>query len=224
MGQEGTPVQFNDIILSGGGALRHGADAEGAMLGMDQRIELLSDQIADLLGDSGLLGFLAKPLSRLRWEDSVDLPLMNILLLTWNTMPIVLGKPDRHLAKVKTYARGLVGLDPEVGKGLITASLLDYHVFRQDIMAKYPAYDPPNSVFPFELATNSFLLSSAINTATGRPGGNRDMLLGGNGGGENLGSILNKAAHIATPAPSPAPSPKGCWRERREDTKLSNKQ
>ncbi|KAG0640215.1 hypothetical protein HOY80DRAFT_1009130 [Tuber brumale] len=188
---------------------RHDEDAEGAMLGMDQQIESLRDEIADLPGESGLLGFLAKTLGRLRWEDSVDLPLMNILLLTWKTMLLVFGEPDRHLAKVKTYARGLAGLDPEVGKGVITASPLDYHVFRQDIMAKYPAYDPPKPLFPFELATNSFLPSSTVNTATGRTGGNGDVLLGGKGGGENLGSILNKAVHIATPAPSPPPSPGG---------------
>jgi len=188
---------------------RHDEDAGGAILGMDQEIESLRDEIADLPGESGLLGFLAKTLGRLRWEDSVDLPLMNILLLTWKTMLLVFGEPDRHLAKVKMYARGLAGLDPEVGKGLITASPLDYHVFRQDIMAKYPAYDPPKPLFPFELATNSFLPSSAINTAAGRTGGNGDVLLGGKGGGENLGSILNKAVHIATPAPSPPPSPGG---------------
>ncbi|KAG0127949.1 hypothetical protein HOY82DRAFT_623959 [Tuber indicum] len=188
---------------------RHDEDAEGAMPGMDQQIESLRDEIADLPGESGMLGFLAKTLGRLRWEDSVDLPLMNILLLTWKTMLLVFGEPDRHLAKVKTYARGLASLDPEVGKGVITASPLDYHVFRQDIMAKYPAYDPPKPLFPFELAANSFLPSSAVNTATGRTGGNGDVLLGGKGGGENLGSILNKAVHIATPAPSPPPSPGG---------------
>ncbi|RPA93398.1 hypothetical protein L873DRAFT_1793684 [Choiromyces venosus 120613-1] len=126
------------------------------------------------------------------------------------TMLLVFGKPDRHLVKVKTYACGLGGLDPEVGKGLITASPLDYHVSWQDIMGKeYPAFDPPKPLFPFELATNSFLLSSAINTASGQMGGNGDVLLGGKGVGENLGSILNKAVYIATPAPSPPLSPAG---------------
>ncbi|RPA98194.1 hypothetical protein L873DRAFT_1060047 [Choiromyces venosus 120613-1] len=175
------------------------------MLGMQQQIELLSNGIADFLGESG---FLAKPLSRLRWEDSVDLPLMNILLLTCNTMPIVFGKPDRHLGKVKTMRAGR-WVCTEVGKELITASPLDYHVFRRDIMDKYPAYDPPNPLFIFELAKNSFLLSSSINTATGRAGGTGDVLLGGKGGGENLGSILNKAVHIGAPVSLHSPSPTG---------------
>jgi len=76
-------------------------------------------------------------------------------------------------------------------------------------MAKYPAYNPPNPLFPFELATNLFLLSSAIITTTGRMCGNGDVPLGGKGGGENLVSILNKAVHIAIPAPVPPPPPGG---------------
>jgi len=76
-------------------------------------------------------------------------------------------------------------------------------------MAKYPAYNPPKPPFSFELATNSFLPSSTIITATGRMCGNGDVPLGGKGGGENSVSILNKAVHIAIPAPSPPPSPGG---------------
>jgi len=51
------------------------------MSGMDQQIESLRDEIAGLPGKGGLLGFLAKALGRLRWEDSVALPFMSILLL-----------------------------------------------------------------------------------------------------------------------------------------------
>jgi len=47
------------------------------------------------------------------------------------------------------------------------------------------------------------------------------VLLGGKGRGEDLGSLLNRAVHIATPAPPPALS-RGCWRGRREETELSN--
>jgi hypothetical protein len=192
-------------------ATRHSdREDEKAAPGMDAEIESLRDEVADLPGECGLLGFLAKTLGRLRWEDNVDLPLMNILLLTWKTMLLVFGETDWHLPRVKTYARGLAGLAAQVDKTLITASPLDYHIFRQDIMAKYPAYDPPKPLFPFELAANSFLPSAAaVSTASGRTGGSGDALLGGKGGSENLGSILNKAVHIATPAPSPPPSPGG---------------
>ena len=45
--------------------------------------------------------------------------------------------PDTHLANVKTYVRRLAGLRLEASKGLVTPLYLDYHVFRQDIMANY---------------------------------------------------------------------------------------
>jgi len=63
---EGTLVRFNDIILSG---RRHSLSRPGrkwAMLGIDQQIESLRDEITDVQGESGLLGFLAKTLSYLR--------------------------------------------------------------------------------------------------------------------------------------------------------------
>ncbi|RPA90857.1 hypothetical protein L873DRAFT_1820406 [Choiromyces venosus 120613-1] len=136
------------------------------MPGMDQQIEFLGDGIADLPGQC-FFGIPGKSFESFGMEDSVDLPFMNMLLLTWDTMLVVFGKPDRHLAKGKTCACGLVDLYPEVGDGLITPSPLDYHVFRQDIKTKYPAYDPPNLLFPFEVAVNSFPMSFAINNATG---------------------------------------------------------
>ena len=73
-------------------------------------------------------------------------------------------------------------------------------------MAKYQAHDPPTALFTFELATTWLLPSYDINTTTGRGGGNGGVLLGGKVGGKNLGSILNKGVHIATPAEWPPPS------------------
>ena len=76
-------------------------------------------------------------------------------------------------------------------KRLITASPLDYHVFSQNI-AKYLAEDPPKPLLLLESATNSFLRLCAINTATGRRGGNGDVLFGGKASCENSVFILNK--------------------------------
>jgi len=89
-------------------------------------------------------------------------------------------------------------------------------------MAKYLAYGPSKPLLPIEFATNSFRPSSIISTATGQIGGNGEVLLGVKDGGENLEYILNEVNQTATPAPSPLPS-SGCWRERRDETELSNK-
>jgi len=64
---------------------------------------------------------------------------MKILFFILKTMLPVFGELDSHVAEVGTYAHKPVGLDREVGKGLITASPLDYHVLSQEIVAKYLA-------------------------------------------------------------------------------------
>ena len=90
------------------------------------------------------------------------------------------------------------------GNETITASPLDYHVFRQEITSKYPAYIPPQPLIPLE-AEQTSLLPRLPNHPTRNDGAN-GILPGppGQGGGA---SILHQSVHIATPAPSPPPSP-----------------
>lgn len=174
-------------------------------IGLDEDLESFRDDIAQLPGEGGLLGYLIKSISRVRWEDNVEVPLTHLLILTWKTSLLLFGSPDKHLPMVKEFARLAEGLSPQVDKTTITANPLDYYLFRQDLIAKYPSYNPPKPLFAFN--TNSYLPSLVGHESSLRPGGNMDVLLGGRGGGENLASILDKAVHIATPAPSPPPSP-----------------
>lgn len=96
------------------------------------------------------------------------------------------------------------------GQPLITASPLDYHLFRQEIISKYPAYSPPPPLFPLEPETNSILpplknSQSKFGTTSSNmftPAGPANL----NGTGA---SIFHQPVHIATPAPSPPPSPAG---------------
>ncbi|KAA8895860.1 hypothetical protein FN846DRAFT_784463 [Sphaerosporella brunnea] len=174
-------------------------------IGLDEELESFRDEITQLPGEGGLLGYLMNNIARVRWEDNVDIPLMHLLLLFWKAMLLVFGSPDKHLAKVKQFARLSDGLSPEVDKTQITANPLDYFLFRQELIAKYPAYSPPKPLFEFE--TNSYLPNLTGHETSLRSGGNNEVLLGGKGGGETLASILDKAVHIATPMPSPPPSP-----------------
>jgi hypothetical protein len=178
---------------------------ESKDLGLDEELESFRDEIAQLPGEGGLLGYLVKNIARVRWEDNADVPLTSLLLLAWKTTLLLFGSPDKHLPKVKEFARVAQGLSPEVDKTQITANPLDYYLFRQDLIAKYPAYNPPKPMFSFD--SNSYLPSMGGHEGSLRPGGNIEVLLGGKGGGETLASILDKAVHIATPAPSPPPSP-----------------
>lgn len=87
---------------------------------------------------------------------------------------------------------------------LITASPLDYHIFRQEITSKYPAYIPPAPLLPLELDNNSILppLPNHPPRNTGQNGIIPTPATANSGG-----SILHQPVHIATPAPSPPPSP-----------------
>jgi len=65
----------------------NGKDVEGpgGILGIDQHIETFSNEIADSLGESSLFRFLAMALGCLRWDNSLDLPIMHILFFKWKT-------------------------------------------------------------------------------------------------------------------------------------------
>ena len=83
----------------------------------------------------------------------------------------------------------------------ITASPLDYHLFRQEITSKYPAFDPPPPLFPFESDNASMIPPSQ---EPSRPTTNGPTNLDA-----QSSSILHQPVHISTPAPSPPPSPAG---------------
>jgi Domain of unknown function (DUF3402)/N1221-like protein len=69
---------------------------------------------------------------------------------------------------------------------------LDYHLFRQEITAKYPTYLPP------PLPVREDLISEPVFTPPPEAYASTTSYYDGSGG----------AVHIATPAPSPPPSPK----------------
>jgi Domain of unknown function (DUF3402)/N1221-like protein len=108
-------------------------------------------------------------------------------------------------------ARRLLGVEPcssKTSHPVLTASPLDYHLFRQEITSKYPAYNPPLPLIPLELEHKSMLppVSNQQNRSHGSNG-----LASGFGAPEanNSTSILHQPVHIATPAPSPPPTPVG---------------
>lgn len=93
-------------------------------------------------------------------------------------------------------------------KPYITASPLDYHFFRQEITSKYPAFDPPQPLFPFEPEHSSFVppLQEHLAKSTASNGQSTSGPFSINGTGS---SIFHQPVHISTPAPSPPPSPAG---------------
>ena len=124
-------------------------------------------------------------------------------MLLWKSLLLVFGD-SKQLSDAKRTLRHDTELDKDKGETQLTASPLDYHVFRQEITSKYPAYNPPPPLIPLEINNNSILppLPSNLSRVT-----SQDNLQGlGNANGIGK-SIFHQPVHISTPAPSPPPSP-----------------
>ncbi|KAF2145988.1 uncharacterized protein K452DRAFT_355474 [Aplosporella prunicola CBS 121167] len=150
--------------------------------------------------------FLIEIITSLRWDDSIGPPLQKILLLTWKTILVAFG----GLEEVDEVKASLDDPMEETldnrGQPIITASPLDYHLFRQEISSKYPAYNPPPPLFPLEPENNSILPPLKNQPKPGETNAFGPSMANVNSNGT---SILNQPVHIATPAPSPPPSPAG---------------
>lgn len=168
--------------------------------------------VRDALAEStpSLLVTIVEIIARLRWDESANIPLTRIILLLWKSLLLVFGGSD-HLKRAKEALEPSIPMEEDSSSRrtpFLTASPLDYHLFRQEITSKYPAYNPPPPVVPLELENNSILPPlpqhpSRANSSSGLFCGVGPSIAGGNG------SILQQSVHIATPAPSPPPSPIG---------------
>ena len=154
--------------------------------------------------EPSLLHYFIQIVAKMRWEESAPVPLTKMLLLSWKTILVTLGGIN-DIERVKTSVREEPKETDAGGQPVITASPLDYHLFRQEISSKYPAYQPPPPLFPLEPENNSILpplkhrcpnFEVADTAFTGAPSVGTE-------------SIMHQPVHIATPAPSPPPSPAG---------------
>lgn len=174
----------------------------------DPQYTLIRDALAG--SEPRLLITIVEIIARLRWDESANIPLTRIILLLWKSLLLVFGGSDQlKKAKAALEPSGPTGEDPANRRTpFLTASPLDYHLFRQEITSKYPAYNPPPPIVPLELENKSILPPlphhpSRTNSSSGLFSGVGPSIAGGNG------SILQQSVHIATPAPSPPPSPVG---------------
>ncbi|KAL2415361.1 hypothetical protein ABEF91_005095 [Exophiala dermatitidis] len=153
------------------------------------------------------LAFLVSMISRLRWDDSYNIPLMHALLLFWKSLLLVFGDVTKDLEQIREILQPRVEpFSAEAAHPVLTASPLDYHMFRQEITSKYPAYNPPLPLIPLEIDQKTILPPppqvSKTEAIPGVPGQ-------GFGAAGTHRSIFHQPVHIATPAPSPPPSPIG---------------
>ncbi|PSK45224.1 Factor arrest protein 11 [Elsinoe australis] len=144
-------------------------------------------------------------ISKLRWDEASPIPVNKVFILHWKSVLLGFGG-IKDVDEVKKHFKDDEEEKDVRGQPVITASPLDYHLFRQEIGSKYPAYQPPKPSFPFEPENNSILPPlrhrqtkyDSNSTQAGPPTASLPS-----------GSIMHQPVHIATPAPSPPPSPGG---------------
>ena len=121
---------------------------------------------------------------------------------------MILGGTKELTDGKNTLRDACEGIDDQESSTYITASPLDYHLFRQEITSKYPAYNPPPPLVLIEPENSSVLppLPGHPSRNSGQDNPQHATVPGVNGNGR---SIFHQPVHIATPAPSPPPSPAG---------------
>lgn len=144
--------------------------------------------------DPPILQFLIRAIGRLRWGVSGNLPLREMFLLFWKVMVGLFGDTAK-LESVKKYMRRKYKLsENSADPNTVTASPLDYHAFRQDIMQRYPAYVPPPSKVP-QGVDNVHSMSQYIEIPRPIHAQTQNT------------ALPAPVVHIATPAPSPPATP-----------------
>ncbi|KAF2168036.1 hypothetical protein M409DRAFT_65587 [Zasmidium cellare ATCC 36951] len=162
----------------------------------------LKDDVLAL--EPNFLNYLTQIVARLRWDEQAPIPLTKMLLLAWKTILVSFGG-IKDVERVKSSLREDVEEMDARGQPIITASPLDYHLFRQEINSKYPAYQPPPPIFPLEPENNSILPPLKHR----RPSYNVPDPVFTGAPSVGTESLMHQPVHIATPAPSPPPSPGG---------------
>jgi hypothetical protein len=151
--------------------------------------------------EPNVLIFLCNITNKIRWDDTIQLPLIKLLLLIWKSILVLFGGL-KDVEKAKAFFREPMEDGDTSGRPMITASPLDYHAFRQEISSKYPAFNPPPPLFPLEADEKTILPPLRVNPIKSANGTTAQAPTHGH-------SILHQPVHIATPAPSPPPSPAG---------------
>ena len=125
-------------------------------------------------------------------------------MLLWKVLLTEFGAQIQLNTCKKVLEKGKESFDNQL-KPIITTSPLDYHLFRQEITSKYPAFNPPPPLIPIEPDNTSVLppLPNRQSRSTSQDSLyplNPPLISGAQ-------SIFHQPVHIATPAPSPPPSP-----------------
>lgn len=134
--------------------------------------------------------FLFRFLTRLRDNSTKGFPVKKLLLTLWKSLLGTLGG-TRDLERAKKVARKSAGLSELPDNALTKCSPIEYEIFRNEIISKYPAYAPP---------AVTTITADRVKAPHAVP--QRAPLLAPSPSLSNA-----QAPGLSTPAPSPPPTP-----------------
>lgn len=149
--------------------------------------------VSDQLQEGDFLLLLVKFVDDWRWNSLPQMRIRKVLAVFAKSLQLLLGGFD-HRSQTKDYLFEKLGIIKEINPTKLTTTPLDYYVFREDLLARYPISIPPPSTLPpnFE---NTSSLSQFINIPRTLETSKANS------------SLPVPSVHITTPAPSPPSTP-----------------
>lgn len=150
--------------------------------------EILKRQLID----ADILNLLTRYIDTWKWNARNSMRIRNIVILLSKTIHLIFGDLT-HRETAKKYLLQKYNLTKETDPNKLTASPVDFHVYRQELTTRYPSFIPPPSTLPVGFEDSSSLAQFiTVQRSQSRSFPNNNP---------------PPSIHIATPAPSPSSSP-----------------
>ncbi|EDO18583.1 hypothetical protein Kpol_1048p13 [Vanderwaltozyma polyspora DSM 70294] len=142
-----------------------------------------------------LLQFLTKYIEHWRWNSRLSMRIRNIISLLFKALTLQFGDQDIY-RETKYTIEKVHGIKRSEGcqNMKLDISPLHYQAFREDIVSRYPDFDPPSENLPKDI-DNSNSLSQFLEIPRSKVRNPINM------------TLAVPEQHLATPAPSPPSSP-----------------
>ncbi|SCU80329.1 LAMI_0B01794g1_1 [Lachancea mirantina] len=161
----------------------------------EEALELRLNAI-NIINENEVLSFLTEYIDCWRWKSRLCMRIRNIIILLHRLLLLQFGDGG-FLKATKDYVLKKHNLEHSKASSnpsVLQISPLDYHSFREDVVARYPAFVPPESIMP-ESFDNPTSLSQFLEIPRPRARSTINSSL----------PIPNY--NLATPVPSPISSP-----------------
>ncbi|KAH3676179.1 hypothetical protein WICMUC_002201 [Wickerhamomyces mucosus] len=146
------------------------------------------------LHEANLLARLTRLIDIWRWNSKTSLRIRNIIILYSKALQLLFGNFEKRKA-TKQYLRSKFHINKIKDKNKLTNSPIEFHIFRKELLSRYPSFVPPPSKLPPDYENTASLLQFI--SVPKRLNNHK----------HHIPPPPPVSLHISTPAPSPPLSP-----------------